>query len=116
MTVGWVGRGIKMNIKRQEEKQENAKNMNKYEGKKERRKRIGGKKDRIKEHEKKKTRLEHKRHNVSLHHVTKTDYHHLCVCSCILCSTNIDCVTKGGGFQFLEDVSKLSEQTVYPVK
>lgn len=75
-----------------------------------------GKKDRIKEHENKKTRSEHKRPNVSLHHVPKTDYHHLCLCSWILCSTNICYVTKGGAFHFLEDVSKLSEQNVYPVK
>jgi len=41
--VGWTGRGIKMSIKRQEEKQENTENMKKYEGKKERRKIIGEK-------------------------------------------------------------------------
>jgi len=75
-----------------------------------------GKKDRIKKHENKKTRLEHKRPTLSLHHVPKTDCHHLCLWSCILRSTNTDCVTKAGAFQFLEDASKLSEQTVYPVK
>jgi len=74
------------------------------------------KKDRIKEHEKKKTGIQHKRPTVFLHHIPKSDYHHLCLWSCILHSTNNDCMTKVGAFRFLEDASKLSEQTVYPVK
>lgn len=90
--------------------------MNKNEGKKERRKRIGKKRDSIKKHENKKTRLENKRPTVSLHHVPKTKCHHLCLWCCILHSPDIDCVTKAGAFQFLEDASKLSEHTVYPVK
>ena len=97
------------------EKQVNRENMKKKKARKKEGKELG-KKERIKEHENKKTRLEHKRPTVSLHHFSKTDYHHLCLWSCTLCSTNTNCVTKAGAFQFLEDACKLSEQTIYPVK